>query len=60
MVVLSEGSDVVHAMTLLAEDLVLTKNGGHGRRPWVVMTIDEVRRDYVLARTERYYRRRAR
>lgn len=58
MIVLSEGSDVVHAMTLLAEDLVLTKNGGHGRRPWVVMTIDEVRRDYVLARSERYYRRR--
>ena len=57
MIVLSEGSEVVHAMTLLAEDLVLTKNGGHGRRPWVVMTIDEVRRDYVLARTERYYRR---
>lgn len=60
MIVLSEGADAVHAMTLLAEDLVLTKNGGHGRRPWVVMTIDEVKRDYVLARTERYYRRRAR
>lgn len=60
MIVLADGATPVHAMTLLAEDLVFTKNGGHGRRPWIVMTIDEVRRDYVLARAERYYRRRPR
>lgn len=58
MIVFFEGSAPIHAVTLLAEDLVFTKNGGHGRRPWVVMTLDEVKRDYVLARTERYYRRR--
>lgn len=60
MIVLYDHGNPVHAMTHVADDLVFTKNGGSLIRPWLLMSGDDVRRDYVFSTETRIFRRRPR
>lgn len=50
------GVGPVHAANHVADDLVFTKNGAHMRRPWSLLTLDEVRDLYPEATELRAYR----
>lgn len=47
----------LHAMIYLANDLAFTKNGRARSRPWLVSTIEVVRRDYPELSATRFFRR---
>lgn len=53
------GVGPVHAANHVADDLVFTKNGAHMRRPWSLLTLNEVRDLYPEATELRAYRLRA-
>jgi hypothetical protein len=42
-----------HSCVYLADDLVLTKNGRHILRPWVISKLSDVERSYFLNATPR-------
>lgn len=50
------GGQPIHAANHIAADLALTKNGYHPRRPWTLMSIDELRDVYEDAVELRIYR----
>lgn len=56
MLVLYTNGTPTHAMIHVAEDLAFTKNGRYPRRPWIVMSVHDVRRDYTGSGPVRVYR----
>lgn len=61
LVALSDASDrITHTASLVAGDLLFTKNGQSRQRPWVIDRLDDVRATYPNVSSVRYWRLRAR
>ncbi len=50
---------LIHSAVYIAEEVVFTKNGISGRRPWVLARLPEMRSKYPEAAVIRYLRRRS-